>query len=567
MLEQEIAERKSAEEKLCRIQDDLELMVKKRTAQLLTANEVLAREVEERRRTEEILRESEEKYRLHFANVADVIYSIGPDLAFLSASPSALHVLGCPPEQLIGRSLRECAIYTPEDRERAVADIRRIWEERRGSSAVYEMQTAEEARRVVEVSGTPLIRNEEVVAVICVARDITERKRLESELLQARKMEAIGTLAGGIAHDFNNVMTNIQGNASLMLLSLDAGHPHYENLLQIEESVRSASSLTKQLLGFARGGKFEVQATNIGELVRKSAAMFSRTRKDVVFYESYHDDPWIVEVDRGQIEQVLLNIFVNAAQAMPGGGEIGLATENVRLDGKEAGCRAAEPGRYLKLSVTDTGVGMDERTKERIFEPFFTTKEMGRGMGLGLSSVYGIIKGHAGFIDVVSEKGKGTAFHIYLPVSDGRECPVVERHAEEKLFRGSETILLVDDEEVVAAICRAMLEKLGYRVLAAFNGQEAVDRYRADQEQIDLVLMDIIMPGMGGDRAFDLLRAINPAVRVILATGYDSIDGKAVGMMERGCRGLIQKPFNVYALSRTIREVLDGTAETPAPPA
>ncbi len=566
MLEEEVAERKTAEEKLCRVQDDLELMVKKRTAQLLTANEVLAREIEERRRAEEVLRESEEKHRLHFSNVSDVIYSIGPDFTFLSVSPSSLQVLGYPPESLIGRTLGECAIYTPEDGERAIADIRRIREERRGASAVYELQTTGNARRVVEVSGTPLIRDEEVVAVICVARDITERKRLESELLQARKMEAIGTLAGGIAHDFNNVMTNIQGNASLMLLSLDAGHPHYENLLQIEESVRSASALTKQLLGFARGGKFKVQATDIGELVRKSAAMFSRTRKDIVFHESYQDDPWMVEVDRGQIEQVLLNLYVNAAQAIPGGGEIHLATENVLLSNQEAGYRAAEAGRYLKLTVTDTGVGMDERTKERIFEPFFTTKEMGRGTGLGLSSVYGIIKGHAGFIDVASEKGKGTTFHIYLPVSD-RKKSALERHTVDKPCTGSETILLVDDEEVVATVCRAMLEKLGYRVLVAVNGQEAVDRYSADQQQIDLVLMDIIMPGMGGDQAFDHLMAINPAVRVILATGYDSMDGKAVGMMERGCRGLIQKPFNVCALSRTIRDVLDGTAEAPVPAA
>jgi two-component system, cell cycle sensor histidine kinase and response regulator CckA len=566
VLEQEIVERKTAEEKLRRVQDDLELMVEERTAELVAANEALEREIEERRRTEVILRDSEEKYRVHFSNVSDVIYSIGPDLSFLSASPSALHVLGYPPEKLIGRSLMECAIYTPEDQEKAVADIRRIMEQRRGASAVYEVQTTEEVKRVVEVRGTPLIREEQTVAVVCVARDITERKRLESELLQARKMEAIGTLAGGIAHDFNNVMTSIRGNASLMLLSLDASHPHYENLLQIEESIQSAVALTRQLLGFARGGKFKVQATNIGALVRKNAAMFSRTRKDVVFYESYQENPWLVEIDRGQIEQVLLNLFVNAVQAMPGGGEIHLATENFLLDDKEAGYRAAEPGRYMKLTVTDTGVGMDERTKERIFEPFFTTKEMGRGTGLGLSSVYGIIKGHAGFIDVFSEKGKGTTFHIYLPVSDTKES-AVERHAIEKLYPGSETILLVDDEQMITTVCRAMLEKLGYRVLVAVNGQEAVDRYRTNQQEIDLVLMDMIMPGLGGDQVFDRLKAINPTVRIILATGYDGMDGKAVGLMERGCRGYIQKPFNIYALSRTIREVLDGTADAPSPSA
>jgi two-component system, cell cycle sensor histidine kinase and response regulator CckA len=554
-LEQEISERQQAEEKLRRTQDELELMVEKRTAELVRANATLSREIGERRRAEEVLRNSEEKYRLHFLNVSDVIYSVSPDLMFMNVSPSSLHLIGYEPEELIGRPLRGCNIFAPGYLETVVSDIMRIMGGEQNSSMVYELLAKDGTKKIVDVRSTPLIQDQRVIAVISVARDITERKRLESELLQARKMEAIGTLAGGIAHDFNNILTSIEGFTSLMLLNMNAGDPLYENLKQIEDSAQSATNLTKQLLNFARGGKIEVKATNMNDLIRKSAAMFCRTRKDVVFCESYQEDLWTVEVDQGQMEQVFLNLFVNAVQAMPGGGEIRLDTRNVTIDVKEANHYGVESGRFVKLAVIDTGVGMDEETKERIFEPFFTTKEMGRGTGLGLSSVYGIIKGHAGFIDVFSEKGQGTAFHIYLPISDKhvqqRESAVVK-----ELYEGGETILLVDDEEVVTTVCRAMLERLGYRVLLARNGKEAIDQYRAHQEQIDLVLMDMIMPTMGGEKAFDMLKSIDPDVRIILSTGY-AMEGKAASLMDGGCKGFIQKPFKMQALSEVIRKVLD----------
>ncbi|MBN1614656.1 MAG: PAS domain S-box protein, partial [Deltaproteobacteria bacterium] len=541
-LEQEIAERRLVEEKLRRSQDDLETTVEKRTAELLRANEALRVEIAERRRAEEILRESEEKYRLHFSNVSDAIYSVSPDLVFVNVSPSALNLLGYKPEELIGKSLMECNFFVPESREKAISDIMQIMGGERLSPAIYELLAKDGSRKIVEVSGTPLIREEKVVAVISVARDITERKRLESELLQARKMEAIGTLAGGIAHDFNNVLTGIQGYTSLMLFDMEANHPHYESLKCIEENVRSGSDLTKQLLGFARGDKFEVKPTNLNEVTQKISHMFSRTRKDIVFHESYPDDLWTVEADRGQIEQVLLNLFVNAAQAMPDGGQIHIATGNTTVEGKEARSNYVTPGDYVTLTVTDTGVGMDEQTRERIFEPFFTTKEMGRGTGLGLSSVYGIVKGHGGFINVFSEKGKGTTFHIHLPVTE-RKANRSATIAEE-LYRGSGTILLVDDEESIRKVCRDILEMLGYRVLVAGNGDEALEQYQANRNEIDLVLMDMIMPGLGGGDVFDLLKAINPNIKVILTTGY-SVNGSVPSLLERGCKGYIQKPFKL----------------------
>jgi PAS domain S-box-containing protein len=391
--------------------------------------------------------------------------------------------------------------------------------------------------------------------------ELAERKQAEDEnlmlserLRQADKMEAVGTLAGGIAHDFNNLLMGIQGYASLMLLDLDPSHPHYERLKRIEEQVQSGADLTKQLLGFARGGRYEVKPTDMNDALEKSSSMFGRTKKEITLHRKYRKDLWSVEVDRGQMEQVFLNLFVNAWQAMPGGGEIYLETENVLLSDAQTIPYTIKPGKYVKISVTDTGTGMDEKTRERIFDPFFTTKEMGRGTGLGLATVYGIVKGHQGAINVYSEPGRGTTFNIYLPASDREVIP--ERTETGTITMGTETILLVDDEKMVLEVNREMLESLGYRVYAAESGQEALSVYREKQQEIDLVLLDMIMPGISGGETFDHLREINPAARVLLSSGY-SINGEAKIIMERGCNGFIQKPFQFEKLSGKVREILD----------
>lgn len=381
-----------------------------------------------------------------------------------------------------------------------------------------------------------------------------EKEQFRKQIFRAQKLESLGVLAGGIAHDFNNLLTGIQGNASLMLLDVDADHGFYQKLKNMEEYIERGVSLTRQLLGMARGGKYEVKPHDINAILTHSAEMFGRTRREITIHEKYKEDLTAVELDQGQIEQVLFNLFINAAQAMPAGGEIYLTTEIALLEEDAAGLHGVKPGTYVKISMSDTGVGMDEETCQKIFDPFFTTKEMGRGTGLGLASAYGIIKNHDGFIDVRSEKGRGTTFHIYLPESDS---PVkADFQPQEILSKGTGTILLVDDEEMIIDVGEQMLEKLGYDVLTAASGREAVAIYKQNRDKINLILLDMIMPDMGGGEAFDRIRQIDPEIKVILSSGY-SIDGRAQDIMDRGCNGFIQKPFNTNSLSHKLKEILE----------
>jgi CheY-like chemotaxis protein len=367
-------------------------------------------------------------------------------------------------------------------------------------------------------------------------------------------MEAIGTLAGGIAHDFNNLLMGIQGRTALMYLEIGPHHPYVEHLKGIDDCIKSSVKLTEQLLGFARDGKYEVKPTDINEIITKSADKFGRIKKEVAIHLKCQTDIWSVEVDQKQIEQVLFNLYVNAWQAMPAGGDLYIRTENVVVD---VDCKRPyhlEPGNYIQISLTDTGVGMDKATQEKIFDPFFTTNRMGRGSGLGLASVYGIIKNHGGFIDVYSKKGTGTTFKIHLPVSEKE--PVKEKNGYEKVLRGKETILFVDDEDMIIQVGRNMIESLGYEVLIAENGKEAVEIYEKNVEKIDMVMLDIIMPVMDGTETYDKLKKINPDIKVLLSSGY-GINGQATEILNRGCNGFIQKPFNMRALSKKIRYILD----------
>jgi PAS domain S-box-containing protein len=395
-----------------------------------------------------------------------------------------------------------------------------------------------------------------VEKIAIFARDISERLRLERMFQQSQKFKAIGTLAGGIAHDFNNLLMGIQGRASLISINLEPSHPHAEHIQAIEHCVQNAAHLTNQLLGFARGGQYELRLIDINDLLLSSAVLFGRTRKETKIHTKLHSHPLVVEADRRQIEQVFLNLFINAWQAMTDGGELYLETKTVALDDNYCELYRVKAGQYATVSITDTGIGMDASVCQQIFDPFFTTREKSRGTGLGLASAYGIIKNHGGIITVNSEVGQGTQFNIHLPISNKeakREVPTGKG-----LVKGSETILLVEDEEMVVKAGQAMLENLGYRVLVARDGKQAVDAVRTKGDDIDLVILDLIMPVMGGDKAFDLIRDIQPAMPVILSSGY-SLNGQAKAIMQRGCNEFIQKPFTISRLSQKIRDLLNDT--------
>ncbi len=392
------------------------------------------------------------------------------------------------------------------------------------------------------------------IGVSFIARDVTYQQELEAKLLQAQKMESVGTLAGGIAHDFNNLLMGIQGYASLMLLDLDTSHPYYDMLKKIEHQVTSGAGLTRQLLGFARGGRYEPRLTNPNMLVERSSDMFGRTHKEIVVHTKLEKNAWTVEVDQSQIEQTLLNLYVNAWHAMPGGGDLFLETSNVTLDKSYLKPYDLEPGKYVKILVTDTGVGMDEKTQQRIFEPFFTTREMGRGAGLGMASAYGIVRNHKGIINVYSEMGHGTTFAIYLPVSDKE--PIKETEPSAEVLKGKESILFVDDEDRILDAGKKMLAALGYKVMVAGSGKQAVEVFKEDHGEIDMVILDMIMPGMGGGEVYDRIKAISPNVKVLLSSGY-SVEGQAEKILKRGCDGFIQKPFKIKELSKKIREILN----------
>lgn len=395
---------------------------------------------------------------------------------------------------------------------------------------------------------------EKMSHVLVSMMDITERKRFEEHILQAQKMKAIGTLAGGVAHDFNNLLTGIRGHASLMLLTMDATHPHHEKLKKIEELVQSAAELTSQLLGFAREGRYEIKSSDMNEIVSTSAIMFGRTRKEIKIHTNLQEGLWTVDVDQSQIDQVLMNMYLNAWEAMPRGGDLFLQTENAVIDETTARLHNIDPGRYIKISITDTGIGMDEATQQRLFEPFFTTKHMGHGAGLGLASAYGILKGHSGTITTKSTPGEGSTFTLYLPSKTGH-APGTVKVPDKRTRIRKKTVLLVDDEEAVLEVNKEILKTLDYNILTARNGQEAIKIYSKHKDDIDLVLLDMIMPEMGGGETFDILKTMDPQVRVILLSGY-SINGEAKEILKRGCRDFIQKPFSLGQFAEKIRDIL-----------
>ena len=527
-------------------------------ALLRTSSEIIGNALEHKR-SEEALRESQLKFRTLFDLSPQPICLTEFNAGMLiEVNDKFCEMTKYTRKELLGLTSTECRLFSAKDREQFIKALQE-------SEEVYGLEMESRAKdgsiintlifsKLVRIAGEPFI--------LTMLVDLTDRKRLEAQLLQAQKMEAIGTLAGGIAHDFNNVLMGIQGHTSLAQLYAESNRPNSKHINAIEDMVGRGADLAKQLLGFARGGKYEVKPVDLNEIIKKSSELFGRTKTEIKIHRKYQKDIWLVEVDRGQIEQVLLNLYVNAWHAMPDGGDLYVETNHVVLDDKPTRAFGVESGNYVKISVTDTGVGMDKATRQKIFDPFFTTKEMGRGTGLGLASVYGIIKNHDGIINVNSEKGKGSTFDIYLPASE-KEAPISVKEIIIKevrlvngILKGTETLLLVDDEDMILDVGEGMLKEMGYNVFLAGGGKEAIEVYRKHKDHINLVILDMIMPDIGGSDVYDRLKEINPDIKVLLSTGY-SIDGQATEILERGCDGFIQKPFNMKELSEKIWEVLD----------
>jgi two-component system cell cycle sensor histidine kinase/response regulator CckA len=502
------------------------------------------------------LRESEEKYRLHFEHVSDVVYSIAPDFRVLDISPSVERILGYRPEELIGKQLQDLNLLTEEYLETAFSDAMRVLAGEWVSSSVYEFIAKDGTKRFGEVSGAPLVRDGEIVGIVSVARDITERKQLEAQLRQAQKVESIGELAAGVAHDFNNLLTPISGFADLLLWKAPEGSKEQEHLRQIQVAAQRAVALTRQLRLFSRQEEGERRPVGLNSVIKETRDLLAHSLpREIAIELRLEPELGVVKADPSQISQVLMNLCVNARDAMPEGGTLTLETRNMTLDEEYARLHlGAQPGDYVRLSVSDTGCGMSPEVQARLFEPFFTTKEPGKGTGLGLAVVYGVVEEHGGFINVYSQEGRGSTFHIYLPAI---ESAVEEGEVEVlELPTGTETILVVDDEEAVRALGQRVLELCGYTVLTAENGLQALEVYQTHRGEIDLVVLDVGMPEMGGRECLRRLREVAPGVQVLISTGYTA-KSLAEELVAGGVLGVVEKPFVAHEFATAVRAALD----------
>jgi two-component system cell cycle sensor histidine kinase/response regulator CckA len=513
-------------------------------------------------RSEEDLRKSEEKYRMILENINEGYYETDLKGNFTFFNAATCEIFGYPSHEMQGINYRR--LMDSDSASAVFRAFNQVYSEGCAAQDVeWQLIRPDGTVAHIETSVTALAgSNGKPAGFRGIIRDVSERKESEDErrnlhrqLQHAQKMEAIGTLAGGIAHDFNNLLMAIQGNVSLMLCDTDDTDPICKRLANIEKQVTSGAKLTSQLLGYARKGKYEVKPFDLNRLTRETAETFGRTKKEIKTILDLARDLAPVEADQNQVEQVLLNIFINAWQAMPEGGELRIRSANATEKDIHNRNFKPNPGHYAMLTISDTGLGMDQGTMDRIFEPFFTTKGMGRGTGLGLASAYGIMKGHGGYIDVDSKKGAGSTFLLFFPATTKtiNEAKMVVQD----IRNGKGTVLLVDDEEEVLHVAYEMLKRLQYHPFLANEGTEAVELYRSHLGKIDLVILDMIMPGMSGSQTFDRIREIHPEARVLLSSGY-SIDGQARQIIDRGCCGFIQKPFTMNDLSIKLQSLLPG---------
>jgi len=518
--------------------------------------ESVAREVKERRQIEGALRRSEQRFRDMANLLPTVICEMGPDMRIAYMNNVGLELFGYTSSELeAGIDGRD--LFHPEELVEILEQSDTSPEHGPPEGIECRLVKKDGSSFVALVHASPMDATEAQHGVRLSLTDITERKRLEDQLQQSQKMEAIGTLAGGMAHNFNNLLMGIQGYVSLMLLDMDKEHPHYTRLKNIEKQVRSGARLTHQLLGYAREGKYEVKPISLNRLVKETSDTLGMTRKDIRVHHDFEDGLHLIRADQGQIEQVLLNLFVNAADAMPNGGTLYLRTRNVTHRDMAGRRYRVVPGAYVYLTVRDTGRGMDQGTMERVFEPFFTTKGLSKGTGLGLASAYGIVKAHEGYIEVDSTEGVGTVFELFFPAlvspdeQDDATCVT-----EPAIHGKGETVLIVDDEETVLEVTSEILKTLGYVPLPATRGEEAISLIQDHAGRIDAVLLDMIMPGMSGGETFDRIKEIAPSIKILLSSGY-SLNEQASSILKRGCDGFIQKPYQAAELAGKLLALFD----------
>ncbi|HHE46637.1 MAG TPA: PAS domain S-box protein, partial [Bacteroidetes bacterium] len=513
------------------------------------------RDITHRKQAEEELLMSEDKYRSLFEDSRDAIYISSREGKFTDVNLAMLIMFGYSKEEMVGSEVLD--IYNDkDDRFRFMHEIERL-----GAVRDFAIKLRRKDGSVMDCLLTATVRRAEdgsVVGYQGIIRDVSEARRLEEQFRQAQKMEAVGQLAGGVAHDFNNLLTIISGNAELAMLSLNQDDPQYSELHEIQEAAMRAADLTRQLLAFSRKQILEPRVLNLNEVVAKMEKMLKRIiGENIELTTHLQDDLWMVKVDPGKTEQVIINLAINARDAMPDGGELTLETQNIELTSDSVGMRReVVPGRYVMVAVSDNGTGMTEEVREHIFDPFFTTKDVDKGTGLGLSTVYGIVKQSGGYIYVCSELERGTTFKIYLPVVEEEVEPVKPGIDLEELPGGTETILLVEDQDSVRNLAGRILEGQGYTVHKAGNALEAYSLLHELDTVPELVVTDVVMPQGSGPELAERIRKSWPQIRVLFTSGYTADSIVHDGVLDRD-KQFLQKPFSSLDLLQKVREVLD----------
>jgi len=507
------------------------------------------------KRNEQALRRSEARYRSLVQSSVYGIYRSSLEGRFLDVNPALITMLGySSAEEVLLLDPEKDVFAQPEEHARLIDEFRRTG---RLDGFEVKWKRKDAGAITVRVSGRAVSSADEPADVLeAIAEDVTDRRALEDQFRQAQKMEAVGRLAGGVAHDFNNLLMVISGYAEVILSELELNHPLHEKGRAIQQAADRATTLTRQLLAFSRKQLLELKVVDVNAIVHDMERLLRPLiGENVEFVTVFCPEAAPTRADAGQLEQVLMNLVVNAKDAMPSGGRLTIQTQNTVVDeSHRRGQQFIRPGRYVMLSVSDTGMGMDKETQSRIFEPFFTTKEKGKGTGLGLSTVYGIVKQSGGYVIVQSEKGHGSSFHIYLPQAQG----VAEKQAApvaDAALGGTETILLVEDEESVRQLVRDTLVSKGYQLLEAESGEGGLEAALVHKGKIDLVITDVVMPGMGGRELVKQLVKARPGTKVLYLSGYTEDAITSDGSIEGGT-AFLQKPFSLQHLSRKVREVL-----------